>query len=75
MGNFSLRKDQRVLRHSNNLPREAVDAPSLEAFKARLDGAVDSLVWLGAAPTTAGSWYYMGFKVPFNLSYSVTIPA
>ena len=27
------------------LPREAVDAPSLEAFKARLDGALGSLVW------------------------------
>ena len=26
------------------LPREVVDAPSLEVFKARLDGAVDSLV-------------------------------
>ena len=26
------------------LPREAVDAPSLEVFKARLDGALGSLV-------------------------------
>ena len=26
------------------LPREAVDAPSLEVFKARLDGAMSSLV-------------------------------
>jgi len=29
------------------LPGEAVDAPSLEAFKARLDGAQGSLVWWG----------------------------
>ena len=29
----------------NRLPKEAVDAPSLEAFKARLDVALDSLVW------------------------------
>ena len=26
------------------LPREVVDAPSLEVFKARLDGALGSLV-------------------------------
>ncbi|KFV09713.1 hypothetical protein N339_09640, partial [Pterocles gutturalis] len=34
----------RVVRHWNRLPREAVDAPSLEAFKARLDGALGSLL-------------------------------
>jgi len=28
----------------NGLPREAVEAPSLEAFKARLDGALSNLV-------------------------------
>ena len=27
------------------LPKEVVDAPSLEAFKARLDVALGSLVW------------------------------
>ena len=27
------------------LPREVVDAPSLEVFKARLDGALGSLAW------------------------------
>ena len=27
------------------LPREVVDAPSLEVFKARLDEALGSLVW------------------------------
>ncbi|KFQ03416.1 hypothetical protein N329_06827, partial [Haliaeetus albicilla] len=34
----------RVVRHWNRLPREAVDAPSLEVFKARLDGALSNLV-------------------------------
>ena len=35
---------QRVVRHWNRLPREVVDAPSLEAFKARLDAALGSLL-------------------------------
>jgi len=30
----------RAVRHWKRLPREAVDAPSLEVFKARLDGAL-----------------------------------
>ena len=30
--------------HWNRLPKEAVDAPSLEAFMARLDVALGSLV-------------------------------
>ena len=34
---------QRVVTHWNRLPKEAVDAPSLEAFKARLDVALGSL--------------------------------
>ncbi|KFV20673.1 hypothetical protein N340_12412, partial [Tauraco erythrolophus] len=34
----------RVVRHWNSLPREVVDAPSLEAFKARLDEALSNLV-------------------------------
>ena len=36
---------QSVVTHWNRLPKEAVDAPSLEAFKARLDVALGSLVW------------------------------
>ena len=34
----------RVVRCWYGLPREAVDAPSLEVFKTRLDGALNSLV-------------------------------
>ena len=34
----------RVVRHRNGWPRKVVDAPSLEAFKARLDGALSNLV-------------------------------
>ena len=33
-----------TVRHWNRLSSEVVDAPSLEAFKARLDGAVSNLV-------------------------------
>jgi len=33
-----------VVRHWHRLPRQVVDAPSLEAFKARLDGFLGSLI-------------------------------
>ncbi|KFM00883.1 hypothetical protein AS27_00431, partial [Aptenodytes forsteri] len=33
-----------VVRHWHRLPREAVDAPSLETFKARLDVALRNLI-------------------------------
>ena len=35
---------QRVVMHWNRLPREVVNAPFLEAFKARLVVSLDSLV-------------------------------
>ncbi|KAK4807457.1 LOW QUALITY PROTEIN: hypothetical protein QYF61_002008 [Mycteria americana] len=34
----------RVVRHWSRLPREVVDAPSLETFKVRLDGALSNLM-------------------------------
>ena len=36
------------------MPKEVVDAPSLEAFKARLDVALGSLIWWLATPHIAG---------------------
>ncbi|KFP19486.1 hypothetical protein Z169_10704, partial [Egretta garzetta] len=34
----------RVVKHWNRLPREVVEAPSLETFQARLDGALSNLI-------------------------------
>ena len=46
---------QRVVMHWNRLPKEAVDAPCLEAFRTRLDVALGSLVWwLATLPIGGG---------------------
>ena len=45
---------QRVVMHWNRLLKEIVNAPSLEAFKARLDVALGSLVWWLATLHIAG---------------------
>jgi len=44
----------RVVRHWPMLPREAVAAPSLAVFKARLDGALSTLVWWKGSLLMAG---------------------
>ena len=36
---------QKMVWHWHRLPREAMDAPSLDVFKSRLDGALGSLSW------------------------------
>ena len=48
------------------LPREAVGAPSLGVFKARVDGALGSLsCWVAALPM-AGNWNWTNFIVSSN---------
>ena len=52
------------------LPREAVDAPSLEVFRTRLDEALGSLGWyqiwgLVTLPVAVG-WNLMILGVPSN---------
>ena len=42
------------MRPWNRLPSEAVDVPSLETFKARLDGTVSNLVWWEVSLPIAG---------------------
>ena len=48
-----------MVTHWNRLPKEAVGAPSLEAFKARLDEALGSLVCWLATLHIAGGWNQM----------------
>ena len=55
------------------LPKEAVDAPSLEAFKARLDVALGSLVWWLVTLHIAGGWNWMIVVVLFNPGHSVIL--
>jgi len=44
----------RVVKLWNRLPREVVEAPSLETFKARLDWALSKLVWWKMSLLIAG---------------------
>ena len=52
------------------MPKEAVDAPSPEAFEARLDVALGSLVCWLATLHTAGGWNRMSTVVLFNAGHS-----
>jgi len=53
-----------VVRHWPRLPREVVDAQSLEVLKARLDRVLDSVIcWVAALPMAEGcDW--VSFEVP-----------
>jgi len=55
------------------LPKEVVDAPSLKAFKARLDVALGSLGWWLAILHIAGGWNSMSIVVLFNPGLSMII--
>ena len=41
------------MRHWHRLPRDVLDAPSLETFKVRLDGALNNLIYLQVSLFTA----------------------
>ena len=68
----------RVVRCWNSCPERLwMPRPSLEVFKARLDGALGSLGWyymwrLVALPVVGG-WSFMVFEVPSNPRHSVIL--
>jgi len=52
------------------LLRAAAGAPSVEALKARLDGALGSLSWWEAALPMAEGWGWLGCELPSNPNHS-----
>jgi len=63
----------RMVTHRNRLPKEVVDAPSLEAFRARLDVALGSLgCWL-ATLHIAGGWNSLTTVVLCNPGHSMVL--
>jgi len=45
----------RVVKHWHRVPREVVEAPSLDTFQSGLDGALSNLVWWKMSLLTAGA--------------------
>ena len=66
-----VRKKFFTQRHWHRLPREAVDAPTLEAFEAMLDGALGNLIWWVAILPMAEDWNCMIPRIPSKLSHSM----
>jgi len=60
-----------VVKHWNRLPREVVDAPSLETFKVGLDGALSNL--LSLKMSLQGGWTRRPLKVPSNPNSSMIL--
>ena len=56
----------RVVKPWPRLPSEVVDAPSLETFRVRLDGALSNLIELKMSLLMAGGWTRWALKVPSN---------
>jgi len=64
-----------VVRHWDRFPREVVDAPFLETFQVRLDGALSNLIWLKMSLLFAQAVGLDDLKGPFQLKsfYDSTI--
>ena len=63
----------RVVRHWNRLPSKVGGALSLEALKARLDGALSNLVQREMSLPIAGGWIYRILKVPSNRTHRMIL--
>jgi len=63
----------RVVKPLQGFPREAVAAPPPAVFKARLDGALSSLVWWKESLPVAGGLDEMIFLVLSNPNHSVIL--
>lgn len=59
----------RAERHWNKLPRETVDATSLEVFQAKLDGALGNLIYVKVSLPTVG-----GLELDVSLPTHTMIP-
>ena len=64
---------KKVVRHWNRLPREAVDAPSLETLKVRLDGALSILNCCRCPCSLQRSWTGWRLRVPSNSNDSMIL--
>ena len=64
---------QRVVTRWKRLPKEVVDAPSLGAFKARLDVALGSLVWWLVTLHIAGGLKLIIIVVLFHPGHSMIL--
>jgi len=64
---------RRVVRPWPRLPREAVAAPSLAVFKARLDGALSTLGWRKGSLPMAGGWSWMSFNGAFQPQHAMAL--
>jgi len=62
-----------VRKRGNDSTPYPIYAPPLEVLKARLDGALGSLIWWVAALPMAGGWDCVGFEVCSNPSRCVIL--
>jgi len=60
-------------RFLDRFPSEFVTVPSLEAFKARLDGAVSSLVSREVSLPAAGGWNEVILEAPSETNHSANL--